>query len=612
MKIKKILLVVGLLSTVFFSSCGSSSPLDESKIIAESQKLNQYLDKVFDEYIDRHPEYQTYLGIKKDYGKWDDISPKASDIELEHAKKQLKWLKDSVHVKYLDSQTLLSYHLFKEKLENQINDHKYRLYNYPVNQMSGMQSGTPAFLINMHKISSKEDALNYIERINGIRPLFDQLILNLKERQSAGIIAPNFVYDHVLNDSKNVISGHPFSGADTCAIFQDFYNKVMKLDLSSTEKNILLEDGKKALLKNVKPAYKKLIQFVEKLKDENDEEDGVWRWKNGAAFFDNALQRTTTTNMTADEIHQLGLSEVNRIHNEMNSIKDAVGFSGSLQDFFKELKENDDFYFPQTEKGKQDYISEAENIIEKFKLKLDDLFITKPKADMVVKAVESFREKSAGKAFYQRPAPDGSRPGTYYANTYRMRMMPKYQMEALAYHEGIPGHHMQISIAQELTDLPKFRKYGGYTAYIEGWGLYSEYLPKELGFYSDPYSDFGRLAMELWRSCRLVVDTGIHTKKWTREESINYYLKNTPNDELDCIKMVERHVVYPSQATAYKIGMIKIIDLKQKAKKALGKKFDIRYFHEAILVNGAVPLTILEKQIDEMIEQVKSKKIDEI
>ena len=239
MKIEKILLIVGSLLTVFFSSCGSSSPLDESKIISESQKLNQYLDKVFDEYIDRHPEYQTYLGIKKDYGKWDDISPKASDIELEHAKIQLKWLKDSVHVKYLDSQTLLSYHLFKEKLENQINDHKYRLYNYPVNQMSGMQSGTPAFLINMHKISSKEDALNYIERINGIRPLFDQLILNLKERQSAGIIAPNFIYDHVLNDSKNVISGYPFSGKDTCAIFQDFYNKVISLELSFTEKKIM-------------------------------------------------------------------------------------------------------------------------------------------------------------------------------------------------------------------------------------------------------------------------------------------------------------------------------------------------------------------------------------
>ena len=249
MKIKKILLVVGLLSTVFFSSCGGSSFVKEDKIRSESKKLNQYLDRVFDEYIDRHPEYQTYLGIKKDYGKWDDISPKATIIELEHAKTQLKWLEDSVDVKYLDSQTLLSHHLFEKKLDNQIEDHKYRLYNYPINQMSGMQSGTPAFLINMHKISSRKDALDYIERINGIRPLFDQLILNLKERQSAGIIAPNFVYDHVLNDSKNVISGHPFSGADTCAIFQDFYNKVVKLDLSSTEKNILLEDGKKALLK---------------------------------------------------------------------------------------------------------------------------------------------------------------------------------------------------------------------------------------------------------------------------------------------------------------------------------------------------------------------------
>ena len=599
-----------MLLIIFFSSCGGSKPENLDKIIAESQKLNQYLDRVFDEYIDRHPEYQTYLGIKKDYGKWDDISPKAENIELVHAKTQLNWLADSVNVEYLDSQTALSYHLFKKKLNNQIQDHKYRLYNYPVNQMSGMQSATPAFLINMHKISSKKDALNYVERMNGIRPLFDQLILNLKEREFAGIIAPDFVYDHVLNDSKNVISGYPFKGKDTCALFQDYYDKLMKLDLDFSEKKILLENGREALLNDVQPAYEMLMQFVQKLKDENDEKDGVWRWKNGDAFFNNALQRTTTTKMNADEIHQLGLDEVERIHKEMNSIKDEVGFSGSLKEFFKELKENDSFYYPQTEKGKKEYISEAENIIEKFKLKLDDLFITKPKADMIVKAVEGFREKSAGKAFYQRPAPDGSRPGTYYANTYRMRMMPKYQMEALAYHEGIPGHHMQISIAQELKGLPKFRKYGGYTAYIEGWGLYSEYLPKELGFYSDPYSDFGRLAMELWRSCRLVVDTGIHSKKWTREKSIDYYLNNTPNDELDCIKMVERHVVYPSQATAYKIGMNKIINLKQKAKKALGERFDIRYFHEAILVNGAVPLPVLEEKIDEMIDQIKTKKTD--
>ena len=567
----------------------------------ESDKLNAYLDKKFDEYVERHPEYQTYLGIKKDYDRWDDISPKAQDAELEVNRQSLQWLVDSVSTDLLNEQALLSYTLYKQKLEQRIADHRYRLYNYPLNQMSGKQSGVPAFLINMHKITTKKDAEDYIKRLRAIRPLFDQLIDNLREREKAGVIAPNYVFGHVLNDSKNVISGFPFAGEDSCALFEDFHDKVMGLDVSLTEKDELLNLSKAALLESVKPAYDKLIGLVNKLMAAHDEEDGVWRLEGGAAFYENALRRTTTTEMSAEEIHQLGLSEVNRIHEEMSIIKNNVRFKGSLKEFFVELKESDVYYYPQTENGKKEYIKEAENIINAFKRRLDDLFITKPKADMNVKSVEAFREKSAGKAFYQRAAPDGSRPGTYYANTYRMRMMPKYQMEALAYHEGIPGHHMQISIAQELKGLPKFRKYGGYTAYVEGWGLYSEYLPKELGFYSDPYSDFGRLAMELWRSCRLVVDTGIHAKKWTREQGIEYYLENTPNDELDCIKMVERHVVYPSQATAYKIGMNKIIDLKDGAQEALGEKFDIREFHETILARGAVPLNILEKHVEEMI-----------
>ena len=287
----------------------------------------------------------------------------------------------------------------------------------------------------------------------------------------------------------------------------------------------------------------------------------------------------------------------------MVKIKDKVGFKGNLKSFFDELKSNEKYYYPQSESGKRDYMIRASQIIEEMKSRLDELFLRKPKADMIVKAVEEFREKSAGKAFYQRAAPDGSRPGTYYANMYKMKMMPKYQMEALAYHEGIPGHHMQLAIAQELEDIPKFRKYGGYTSYIEGWGLYSEYLPKELGFYSDPYSDFGRLAMELWRSCRLVVDTGIHSKQWTRQEGIDYYTSNTPNDLLDCIKMVERHIVMPSQATAYKIGMNKILDLRERAKKEMKEKFDIRVFHDEILKEGALPLSVLEERILKMISE---------
>ncbi len=592
----KTFLLPALMIMLLVSSCGET--IEPSP---ESDKLNAYLDKKFDEYVDRHPEYQTYLGIKKNYDRWDDISPRAQEAELRVSSRSLQWLLDSISIDLLNEQALLSYTLYKQKLEQQIADHRYRLYNYPLNQMSGKQSGVPAFLINMHKITTKKDAKDYIKRLKAIRPLFDQLIENLREREKAGVIAPNYIFDHVLNDSKNVISGFPFAGEDSCALFKDFHDKVMDLDVSLTEKDELLNLSKAALLGSVKPAYHKLIGLVNTLMGTYNEEDGVWRLEGGAAFYENVLRRTTTTEMSAEEIHQLGLREVNRIHEEMTAIKNNVGFKGSLKEFFVELKENDVYYYPQTESGKKEYIKEAENIINAFKRRLDDLFITKPKADMNVKSVEAFREKSAGKAFYQRAAPDGSRPGTYYANTYRMRMMPKYQMEALAYHEGIPGHHMQISIAQELKGLPKFRKYGGYTAYVEGWGLYSEYLPKELGFYSDPYSDFGRLAMELWRSCRLVVDTGIHAKKWTREQGIDYYMENTPNDELDCIKMVERHVVYPSQATAYKIGMNKIIELKDGAQEILGEKFDIREFHETILARGAVPLNILEKHVEEMI-----------
>ena len=285
----------------------------------------------------------------------------------------------------------------------------------------------------------------------------------------------------------------------------------------------------------------------------------------------------------------------------MREIMKKVDFKGDLQAFFEFMRNDEQFYYPETDEGRQRYLDEATAYIDTMKGELDKLFITKPKADLTVKRVETFREKSAGKAFYQQPAPDGSRPGLYYANLYDMKAMPTYQMEALAYHEGIPGHHMQIALKQELEGLPMFRKFGGYTAYSEGWGLYSELIPKEIGFYKDPYSDFGRLAMELWRACRLVVDTGIHTKKWTREQGIEYYVSNTPNAKSDAVKMVERHIVMPSQATAYKVGMIKILDLRAKAKKALGDKFDIRKFHDVVLTSGALPLNVLEDMVDDYI-----------
>ena len=332
-----------------------------------------------------------------------------------------------------------------------------------------------------------------------------------------------------------------------------------------------------------------------------DDRDGAWKFPDGEAFYNNALARTTTTDLTAKEIHSIGLAEVARIHDEMRAIKDKVGFKGDLKAFMQFMKTDKQFYYPNTAEGKQRYLDEATALIDNMKSRLDELFIVKPKADLKVKAVEAFREKAAGKAFYQQPAPDGSRPGIYYANLYDMEAMPTYQMEALAYHEGIPGHHMQIAIAQELEGVPKFRKFGGYTAYVEGWGLYSELVPKEMGLYEDPYSDFGRLSMELWRACRLVVDTGIHAMKWTRQQGIDYYVNNTPNATSDGVKMVERHIVMPSQATAYKVGMLKILELREAAKEKLGDKFDIREFHDVVLKNGAVPLNVLEKFVDQWV-----------
>ena len=574
----------------------------EAEIASESKKVNDFFQKSFDNSVDMYPEFQTRLGIKKDYGKLNDNSPALEEKNLKINKEELVWLVDSVNVAALSKEALLSYKLFKQSVENNIEDYKYRLHNYPVNQMFGAQSGKPAFMINMHRIDDVKDAEAYISRLNGFKAYFDQLVENLKSREAIGVVPPKFVFDKVVQDSENILMGQPFdSSKKQSTLFKDFLGKINKLEIDTKTKTRLETQAKQALLTSVKPAYNGLISFMKAQKKRANSDHGAWKFPDGEAFFNTALKRTTTTDLTADEIHEIGLNEVDRIHGEMDAIRKNVGFEGSLQDFFQFMKTDKQFYYSEDKKGKEAYLKQAVQLIDSMKTRLDELFITKPKADIIVKAVEPFREKSAGKAFYNRPAADGSRPGIYYANLYDMEFMPTYQMEALAYHEGIPGHHMQLAIQQELEDVPMFRKFSGYTAYTEGWGLYSELIPKEMGFYADPYSDFGRLAMELWRACRLVVDTGIHTKKWTRETGIKYYTDNTPNAELDAVKMVERHIVMPSQATAYKIGMLKILELRSKAKEALGDQFDIREFHEVVISQGAIPLNVLEDFVNDYI-----------
>lgn len=573
-----------------------------NKIEKESLAANALFDVIFLESISRNPVKQTELGMKSNYDKWQDLSEENSAKELEFAKKALKRIQ-AIDIKNLDKKTTLSYQLFSQKLQQQINDYKWRHYNYPVNQMFGVHAQIPSLLINQHSIANIKQARDYISRVKNSKLLLEQLVEQLNIRESKGIVPPKFVFAHVIRDSKNLLVGAPFDNKENSTIYTDFTKKINRLDISQTLKKSLETDLKLALTNEFKSGYQHLISYLTELDQRTSGSVGVWNFPQGDNFYSNALKRTTTTDLTADEIHQIGLDEVKRIHNEMRAIMRKVAFKGTLNDFFEFMRNDKQFYYTADDAGRTRYLNEATVIIDTMKGQLDKLFITKPKADLIVKKVEAFREKSAGKAFYQQPSSDGDRPGIYYANLYDMTAMPIYQMEALAYHEGIPGHHMQIALKQELDSIPKFRKFGSYTAYTEGWGLYSEMIPKEIGFYQNPYSDFGRLAMELWRACRLVVDTGIHQQKWTREQGINYYVNNTPNAKSDAVKMVERHFVLPSQATAYKIGMIKIIELREKAKKELGNKFSIRQFHDVVLTNGALPLNVLEDLVNNYIEE---------
>lgn len=589
-------------------NCSPQTKENSAEKTAEtSKKANAYFDKIFNEGVDRSPMYQTHLGIKKDYDKWDDISEEAELKEIEIAKQHLAYLNDSIDINQLDKQTQLSYKLMKQSLKDEIVDYQYRHNTYPINQMFGWQSQIPAFLIGFHSVSNKEEAEDYIKRLKGITQLMSQINTKLKANEKKGVMLPKFLYPTVIGASKNVISGKPLDKSSSPnALYNDISTKINKIEtLSEEDKKNLIGEAEKALKENVKPAYESLIEILETQEKVANNDAGVWRFQDGDTYYKQALAKTTTTDLTAEQIHEIGLKEVERIHGEMKKIMVQVEFKGDLQAFFKFTKEDAQFYYPDTDEGKQAYLDSATRLVDNMKAKLDEIFITKPKADMVVKRVEAFREKSAGKAFYNEPAIDGTRPGYYYANLYDMKQMPKYEMEALAFHEGIPGHHMQLAIAQELQGLPEFRKYSHYTAYIEGWALYCELIPKEIGFYTDPYSDFGRLAMELWRACRLVVDTGIHAKKWTREQSIKFYTDNTPSAYGACEKMVDRHIVMPSQATAYKIGMLKIIELREKAQNTLGDKFDIRGFHDTLLTNGAVPLNVLEELVDQWIESKK-------
>ena len=578
---------------------------------SETDRINQWFDEKYEEQLKFSPLEQTAIGRNTDYGLIDEFSDAGADRELAWLRGAVAEMKSRFDYAKLSPEAKTSYDIWLYNLKQAEAGVPFRSHRYVLHQHNGLQSFFPTFLINTHKVATEADMVGFIQRLSGVGTALDQLLVRAQANAAAGTRAPRFAYEGVIDQSTKIISGAPFDEGEPSAIWTATEEKLQGLVdsgvIDDARASVLREQARTALTAAFAPAYQRIIAWYEAdLPNTDATAKGVGALADGQAFYNYRLANQTTTELTADEIHNLGLSEVARLRGDMEAVKDQVGFDGDLKAFFKFIREDDRFYFSDDDAGADQYIAAAKEHIGEIKKRLPAYFGILPKADLEVRRVESFRERDGAAQHYRSGTPDGSRPGIYYAHLSDMRAMPIPTLEVIAYHEGLPGHHMQISIAQELTGIPTFRTQAGYTAYSEGWGLYSETLAKEMGGYQNPYSEFGRLTSEIWRAIRLVVDTGLHSKGWTEEQAVAYFLANSSIPEAAVRSEVRRYLVNPGQATSYKIGMIKILELRARAREQLGDKFDIRAFHDVVLGGGALPLGILEQRVDQWIATMKA------
>ena len=583
---------------------------------SESQRLNSWFDAKYEELLQLSPIQLTFLGRKERNNELDDFSMAGADLQLEWARAAVAEMQREFNYDQLDAETKTSWDIWMYQYEQSERAVQFRNNGLTFEQMNGAQSFLPTFLISFHLIEEAADVEALISRIRESARALDQLLVTAQDSSQLGVITPGFALDGVIQQSRNVISGIPFTEGEDSAMWTDAKTDVQALVTAGTLDQLradeLLEQTRVALMEHLGPAYERVIAWAEAEKAKVPEiSTGLVSQPNGLAYYNYLLETQTTTTLTADEIHQIGLADVARLRSEMEAVKELAGFSGTLQEFFVMLRETRDderFYYPNDDAGRQGYIDDATAAIENIKAQLPNYFKTLPQADLVVRRVEAFREQDGAAQHYYPGTPDGSRPGVYYAHLSDMNAMPKSEMEVIAYHEGLPGHHMQISIAQELQGIPMFRTQAGFTAYSEGWGLYSEYLASEMpDTYVNPYSKFGRLMSEMWRAIRLVVDTGLHAEGWTEQQAVDYFAANSSVPLTAIRSEVQRYIVMPGQATSYKIGMNKFLELRAHARAELGDEFDIRDFHDTVLLGGAMPLALLERRVMQWIETVKAQ-----
>jgi uncharacterized protein (DUF885 family) len=591
---------------------GLIAPASAQDAAAETARINAWLDAKYEEQLDLSPIARSYAGEKKDYDKIDDMSEAAGDRALEWQRKSVEELKAKFDRAKLPRDAQLSYDLWIYQYEDAASVARFKRNNYVFDQLYGPHTRLAQFLMQIHRVDEPADMEAYIARIGGIARAQLQLLDIAKLNAAAGSRVPRFAYEQMIPQARTLITGAPFPGEGNSAVWTDVQTKVDGLvkagKIDAAKADAYKAAARKALLEKWKPAYEQLIAWFESEVPKADAvATGVGKNPNGKAYYEAMLASSTTTQLTAEQVHQIGLDEVARIKGEMEQIKQKVGFKGTLQEFFKFVREDDRFYYPNTDAGRQAYIDAATAHIAFMKQQLPKYFGILPKADVVVKRVESYREVAGAPQHYYFSTPDGSRPGVFYAHLLDMRAMPIPQLEVIAYHEALPGHHMNFAIARELTDIPNFRKYLYINAYQEGWGLYCEKLAKELGAYQDPYSDFGRLSTEIWRAVRLVLDTGLHSKGWTEEQAVEYFTENSPNSAGSIRAEVRRYIVMPGQATGYKIGMMKMLELRKRAEDRLGARFDIRGFHDQILGRAQMPLDVLDRRINRWIAEQEAR-----
>lgn len=558
--------------------------------LSDSTRLHELFRLNWQYVMTEYPEFATYVGYPGQNARWTDNSLQAIERRKQELQQPLGVVK-AIRRDRLSSTDRLNYDLFRRGLEEQIEGTRFKDEYFAITQLGGVQQDVGQLLAQM-PTTSVQDYEDILARLNGVPALVDQTIVLLGKGLEAGITPPRVTLRDVPDQIRGITPDDPMA-SPLLRPFAQFPSSV-----PASERERLTQAARDAYTQRVAPAYRKLYDYVVgSYLPKTRESIGMRELPDGAAWYAYRVKQFTTTSLSPDQIHALGMREVQRIRALMDSVIASTGFKGSFADFARFLRTDPQFFFDDSASLVRAY----RDIAKRADPGLIKLFGKLPRLPYGVTTIPSFMAKSQTTAYYQGGSLQAGRPGYFFVNTYDLKSRPKWEMEALSLHEAVPGHHLQIALAQELDGVPEFRRYGGYTAFVEGWGLYAEGLGPELGMYQDPYSKFGQLTYEMWRAVRLVLDTGIHAMGWTREQALQFFKDNAPKAEQDITVEVDRYIAWPGQALAYKIGQLKFRELRDSAAAALGPRFDIRAYHDEALRNGALPLDLLEQDVREWI-----------